>query len=261
MEEGTQEVQNTENKGASLSDVVQSDAHAHVEQVKEEFLRDEPKQEEVKQESVLPDKFKSVDDLVKAYSELEKRIGEKPVEETKAEEKTDEPVHQTIPGVNDSDLTRYDSEFNENGKLSDKSYQELESAGYPKHVVDAFIEGNKARASKMTEEIGGMDKFNEMKSWAKQSMDKSEQQRINTLLSSNDEYYVKLGLNQLKSAYENKNGKDPKLVSGARPVSGPTDVFESNTQVIRAMQDPKYQTDPAYRKSVQEKLMRSKNLL
>ena len=36
-----------------------------------------------------------------------------------------------------------------------------------------------------------------------------------------------------------------------------SDIFESSAQVIEAMNDKRYQTDPAYRKAVEDKIARS----
>ena len=254
MQDNTQSNNNLD--GARISDVSPDAMPPHAQQARES-VDNTPVETP---QPVLPDKFKSVDDLLKAYNELEKKVGQK---EEVAQESTTEEVHteSIVPGVANDAFERYTHEYNVDQKLSDRSYQELESAGYPRHVVDAYIAGNKARSEALVQDIGGMDSFNEMKSWAQQNMSQDEQVRINTLLSSQDDYYVKLGLNQLRSSYEKVNGNDPKLIQGGRPSTGSTDVYQSNTEVIRDMQNPKYRDDPAFRKNVQVKLARSKNLL
>ena len=46
------------------------------------------------------------------------------------------------------------------------------------------------------------------------------------------------------------------MVTGKAP-SNSQDVFRSQAEVVRAMNDPKYENDPAYRKDIYDKLERS----
>ena len=86
----------------------------------------------------LPEKFNSVDELVKSYSELEKKLGEQsqPTEQSvdpvsKAEEKQEQPKSDLdiatkavdSAGLNMETLSE---EFAKDGKLADGSYQSLE---------------------------------------------------------------------------------------------------------------------------------------
>jgi len=52
------------------------------------------------------------------------------------------------------------------------------------------------------------------------------------------------------------NPKQPELFEGTSDAP-PSEAFESVRQVTDAMQDPRYDKDPAYRKKVTDKLARS----
>ena len=54
----------------------------------------------------------------------------------------------------------------------------------------------------------------------------------------------------------NFNPQQPELFEGTGDLPS-TDAFESVSQVTDAMNDPRYETDPAYRKKVTDKLARS----
>ena len=56
--------------------------------------------------------------------------------------------------------------------------------------------------------------------------------------------------------YENQNGYEGRMLTGKAPVERP-DVFRSQAEVVAAMNDPKYDSDPAYRQDVFDKLSRS----
>ena len=60
----------------------------------------------------------------------------------------------------------------------------------------------------------------------------------------------------LKSTYLENTGSEGDLLTGSS-AKETKDVFQSQAQVVEAMSDPKYDRDPAYRKSVMEKLERS----
>ena len=67
---------------------------------------------------------------------------------------------------------------------------------------------------------------------------------------------VQLAVNGLKAEYENAEGYEGRMLTGkAAKSSG--DVYRSQQEVVRAMADPKYDNDPAYRQDVYDKLERS----
>ena len=89
----------------------------------------------------LDDKFKSPEDLAKAYNELQKKQSTKT---EKAEEKTEEPS----PSSKTSEVVSKASEdFAKNGELSDKSFVELEKAGIYRDMVEAYIRGKESIAT------------------------------------------------------------------------------------------------------------------
>ena len=48
------------------------------------------------------------------------------------------------------------------------------------------------------------------------------------------------------------------MLTGKTPSSGSQSTYRSQAEVVRAMGDPRYDNDPAYRQDVMEKLERSK---
>jgi hypothetical protein len=87
----------------------------------------------------LPEKFKSPEDLAKAYSELEKRQGQQPQQaqqSTVADESARQAVEQA--GV---DFDALSDEWANNGELAPDSYDKLEKSGIPRALVDSYIEG------------------------------------------------------------------------------------------------------------------------
>ena len=58
------------------------------------------------------------------------------------------------------------------------------------------------------------------------------------------------------SKYQDASGKDGELVTGKAPRST-ADVFNSQAELVKAMEDDRYNDDPAYRQAIQQKLERS----
>ena len=68
---------------------------------------------------------------------------------------------------------------------------------------------------------------------------------------------IKLAVSGLQTEYNNANGVEGKMVTGKTAPPQPTDVYRSQAELVAAMNDPKYDNDPAYRQDVIEKLERS----
>ncbi|WMM94958.1 scaffolding protein [Pelagibacter phage HTVC168P] len=215
----------------------------------------------------LPEKFNSVDDLAKSYSELEKKLGEQS-QETKTEEvKTEQPksnnkLEIAEKAVADAglDMSSLQQEYAEKGELDAKSYEALEKAGITKQYVDNYIAGQEALANQQANEIkstvGGEETYQEMVDWASKNMTEGEKQAYNKAVNSGDMDTVKLAVNALKGQFERANGVEPKLVEGkAQPTS--EEGFQSWAQVTEAMADPRYAKDVAYQEEIKTKLANS----
>ena len=238
-----------------------------VEIKQEETTSEKPVEENVTQSKPegLPEKFNSVEDLAKSYSELEKKLGdnkEAPKEDApKTETKTTdlEIAEKAVEsaGLNMDNLA---TEYNEKGELDTKSYEALEKAGIPKDYVNQFIEGQKAiadqQATSIKDMVGGVDAYTEMSNWAAENMSEQEKTAYNTAVNSKDIETAKLAVVGLKAKFESANGNEPSLVEGKGTITG-QDGYKSWAEVTAAMGDDRYSKDPAYQAMVQEKLAKS----
>jgi hypothetical protein len=228
-----------------------------LDKVPESDLEITPKEPEADSERPewLPEKFKSAEDMAKAYSELEKKLGSK--EEPEQEDTVDQP--DDIPS--EIDFDRFNSEYNEAGQLSEESYADLEKQGLPRELVDDYIRGQEALKSAMTQtaydSVGGEDQYKSMIAWAGENLSEAQVDAFNEQINSGDQAKMTLAIQGLNAQYRSAEGSEPKLVQGdtATPAGG---VFNSSAELTQAMRDPRYKTDPAYRKMVADKLNRSK---
>ena len=198
----------------------------------------------------LPEKFKNAEELSKAYTELEKQFSGRQKEETKPEE------------VQQKGLEKFYAEFAEKGELSENSYAELAKQGLDKGLVDSYIEGQKLVAETNTKNIqsvaGGSEKYQELVNWASKNLSKAEQDVFNNMVDSGDVEQAKFAVQGLMTkAGTTYNPNQPELFEGTSDVTSP-DAYQSVSQVTDAMNDPRYDKDPAYRREVEQKIARSK---
>ena len=227
-------------------------------------------------EDLIAGKFKSQEDLVKAYKELEGKLGapkedpeEKPTENPEEKPKTDiEKEAENVLKVAGLDMSEFRDEFSKDGKLSEESYTKLAEKGFDKPLVDTYIKGlqsstTEAKAlvdqeiTKIQESVGGEEAFNAIRTWAESNLSEEDAKAYNTAVDSGSPELARMAVENLKYRYEQAVGKDPQLLKGGLKTP-PADVFESTAQVVEAMRDPRYGKDPAYTKAVAEKLGRSK---
>ena len=222
----------------------------------------------------LPEKFKSAEDLAKAYSELEKKLGTKPepVEEPQTEEKASEdtseeedqtPEDQAREATEKAGLNfdKLSEKYWNQGALDDADYKALEKSGIPKAVVDQFIAGQEAilntTKTQVLSTVGGEESYNEMTEWAADNFSKEEINAYNEAVNSGSLDMAMMAVKGLKARYEAEIGFEPKReIRGATAKAG-SSVYRSVAELESDMRDPRYKNDPAYRKDVERKLSRS----
>lgn len=211
----------------------------------------------------LPEKFKSPEDMAKAYSELEAKLGQaKPVDPPAADPAATPPADPEAALADKGlDLQDFSTEFAQKGELSAESYEKLSKAGYTRQIVDQYIEGQRAVAARfetdIMSEVGGAEKYSEITTWAKANLTPTEIAAYNTAVSSGNADQAKLAALGLGAKFEKANGSDPQRLLGGQSSGSTGDVFESMAQVTAAMKDPLYKNDPAFRAKIQAKLSRS----
>ena len=212
----------------------------------------------------LPDKFKSPEDLVESYRQLEQRLGRQGQQEPGETELPDE-YQDAEQGLQEAeqvvenaglDFQVLADEYAENGELSAEAYEALSESGIPQQIVDQFIEGQEAKVQLMQSQaynlVGGERQYNEMVNWASNNLSEQEIEAFNNNLSTQDAAQVNFAIKGLYTQYAMSQGVAPNLVQGqgqARPGG-----FQSVAQLKEAMKDTRYKSDPAYRNEVMQKL-------
>ena len=218
----------------------------------------------------LPEKFKSPAEMARAYAELEKKLssGGKGAEEATADQPdADAEVAAAEEATKKAglDLDAVSAEFNANQGLSAETYDKLAKAGYPREMVDIYIEGLMARSSAVAAEAyavaGSQEDYGKMIDWAIDNLDDSEQQAFDAAINSNNKAYALMAIKGLKArmdaAVAASSSEEPsEQISRGGKVSG--NVYESTDDYMEDVNDPRYETNETFRSQVMAKLGRSK---
>ena len=222
------------------------------------------------QDKRLAGKYENAQELEKAYIELEKKIGEKDATESstnteeKAEETTEEKADdEEAVSVLDKLLYERDAGFSDEtltelaktnpGELAKLHLryraQQLQQEEAAKGLSDSDIAELKGL-------VGGEQDYQGLISWAETSLTKDEQDMYDTVMDRGDKLACYFAVQALMARYKDAVGTDGRLIQGKPPSSG-GNTFRSQAELVKAMSDPRYERDPAYRIDIQEKLKRS----
>lgn len=102
-------------------------------------------------------------------------------------------------------------------------------------------------------QAGGQEKLQSLLGWASQNLGQDRIDAFNQSLEGADLGTILAQVKGIQYDYMMATGYEPKLTGGRAPTN---DVrgFASEAQVIAAMQDPRYGNDPAYIKEVEQRI-------
>ena len=225
-------------------------------------------------------KFRTQEDLLKAYQELQTKLGsnEKTEEGEEAtaeadETPTDEAAEEEEPADETVDyMFELNKEFEEKGQLSEEAIDKL-SAMDTKDLIASYMKyqaksSEQARAGLQNQEainaiknsVGGDEAYGEMINWAAQNLPQEEINDYNSITNSGNPTAIKFAVESLANRYRNSEGYEAPLVTG-RKADSSVKPYRSQAELARDIGNPLYSTDPAFRQDVEDRLARSTDLL
>ena len=222
---------------------------------------------------LIAGKFKSQDELLKAYEELQKKLssGEKEEESTSEETEPESSTEEEVEELTDAQfaLSKASEVYAKDGKLDEASIEELSKMD-SKELIQAYVQyysKNQAAAQQQAVDtgsiyssVGGEEAYTEMIGWAADNLSSEEIASYNEVTNSGNTAAIKFAVEALSNRYKAAEGSEAPLVTG-RKAAPAKDRFRSHAELSRAISDPRYQSDPAYRQDVEAKLSRSTDLL
>jgi len=227
------------------------------------------------QEGLLAGKYKNAQELEKAYVELQKKLGDnnksEDTEEVSAEDEKSEEESELSENANL--INSASEEYYSNGnKLSDetmakfsslstqdliKAYMEVQSKAGPAPEQAASAELSESDINQIKNSAGGDKAYSNIVNWAKSNLDEKQITAFDEVIETGSVQAIQLAVSGLKAEYDNANGVEGRMVTGKTAPRETGDVFRSQAELVRAMSDKRYDSDPAYRQDVIEKLERS----
>ena len=220
------------------------------------------------QENLLAGKYKSAEELEKAYKELEAKLGDK----SEQAEPEPEPEPTTLSDNANIITSASDEYYKNDGKLSSETLDKFSNMS-SQDLVNAYLEVTKSpdwqaqppseiadisesQINAVKNAAGGEAAYSNMVQWAGANLDNDSIQAFDQIINTGSIDAIKFAVKGLKSQYDAANGVEGTMVQGkAAPDRG--DVFRSQAELVAAMNDRRYDNDPAYRQDVIEKLDRS----
>ena len=228
---------------------------------------------------LIAGKFKSQDDLIKAYQELQKKMGsESPSEdEEDGEENNDEreeeaPEEEVEISENVKTFTEIATRFDAEGGLTEDDMTTLSQMD-SKQLIETYFKYHAVQTAKVTQDqataaqlktirdsVGGDEAYGEMIQWAGQNLNPEEIESFNSVANSNNAAALSFAVEALSNRWKSVEGYEAPLVTGKKATSKAKS-FRSQAELARAISDPRYSQDPAYRQDVEKKLANSGDLL
>lgn len=245
-------------------------------EVEEKYRRS---QLEAEEHSQYAGKFKSAEDLEKAYLELQKKLGQKetdessPTDETESDDSEDVTQDEESPVAKRVSFLKEASEeyYSNDNQLKPETIEKLK--GMPsEELIEAYLELQKNNpvvqsqplsdeaAKDIVASVGGQEAYNDTLAWAADNLKPEEVAAYDNVVNSGNKDAIFFAVQALNQRYKDSVGFEGQRISGKAPkatVKG----FRSNAELAAAISDRRYRTDPAYRFDVEQKLASSGDLL
>ena len=174
---------------------------------------------------LLAGKFKDSSSLEQAYLELQRKLGE----------------------PKDDAVSR-----DEEGEQAEAP-EEVEETSEDSEEAEGLTE---AQAQELFKMVGGEKAYQSMIQWAGQNLSQEEISMYDSVMGKGDPNAIFFAVQALNSKYSDSVGRDGQMLSG-KSAKSEDNSFQSQAQLVEAMSDPRYDRDPAYRRSVLNKLANS----
>jgi hypothetical protein len=221
---------------------------------------------------LLAGKYRDAEELEQAYIELQKKLGSRDeADDPEIDDQVEEEEEYEVTPA-ESLIQEASAEYYANGgqisdetfaRFSEMSSQELVNA-YLRLQAEAPQQEAEVQVADLSERdvnsiqnsVGGEQAYANLVQWAAENLPDDYVQAYDNVVESGNVQAIQLAVAGLQREYENVVGYEGRVLSGKAAVGG-ADVFRSQAEVVRAMNDPRYEDDPAYRQDIFDKLERS----
>lgn len=210
------------------------------------------------EQQLLAGKYKSAEELERGYLELQKRLSSKQQDDAAEQEEETQQEEE----VEETSLYETIMESFRQGEWDQETVNKVSQMN-PIDVANMFLENQQQTPVATSEDIeqiqtsvGGQENYTSMLQWASQNLSEQEIAMYDAVMDRGDPLAMFFAAQALYGRFQDSVGVDGQLLTGSAP-RNTADVFRSQAEVVRAMSDPRYENDPAYRQDIADKLERS----
>ena len=225
------------------------------------------------QEGLLAGKYKNAEELESAYLSLQKKLGQSEPDYEESddgyaeEEEGDEEVSPYAPAT--SLINEASEEYYANdGTLSEETIQKFTEMSST-DLVNAYLEiqqnnpqaqvnyeMSEAQVNSVQNAAGGEANYQTVTDWAANNLSESEINAFDSVVDTGNVAAIGIAFQGLQAKYNDANGYEGRMLQGRQPAQT-GNVFRSQAELVAAMGDPRYETDPAYRADIIQRLDQS----
>ena len=221
---------------------------------------------------LLAGKYENAEQLEQAYLELQRKLGsddDDEVEDTTLDEDEVEYDESVVTGI-ETIQSASDEYYANEGQLSEETMEkfgEMSSRDLVEAYMaiqentdpsDSYPDISDSDLSTVYNSVGGEKEYNNLTSWAADNMDDRALDAFNSVIDQGNPVAIQLAVAGMKAEYDNQEGYEGRMLTGKAAKA--SDGFRSQAELVQAMKDPRYATDPAYQQDVYDKLERSNNV-
>jgi len=245
-------------------------------EVEEKYRRS---QLEAEEQSQYAGKFKSAEELEKAYLELQKKLGQKEPDDSSSTEETESDESETEEQETESPVAKRvsflkeasEEYYSNDNQLKPETIEKLKEMP-SEELIEAYLELQKNNpivqaqplsedaAKEIVSSVGGQEAYNDTLAWAADNLKPEEVAAYDNVINSGNKDAIFFAVQALNQRYKDSVGFEGQQISGRAPKST-VKGFRSNAELASAISDRRYRTDPAYRYDVEQKLAASGDLL
>ena len=220
---------------------------------------------------LLAGKYENAEQLEEAYLELQKKLGsnddDDKAEDTTLDEAEVEYDESVVAGI-ETIQSASDEYYSNEGQLSEETMEKFGEMS-SKDLVEAYMAIQKnsdpsdsypdlsdSDMDTVYNSVGGEKEYNNLTSWAAENMEDRALDAFNSVIDQGNPVAIQLAVAGLKAEYDNSEGYEGRMLTG-KSAPNSRDGFRSQAEVVKAMSDPRYDRDPAYRQDLYDKLERS----
>ena len=204
-------------------------------------------------------KFKSIEQLEQGYLELQSKLGNP----TSTPEPTPPQEEAGPPSVADKLAQAYQS-YNSDKNFDIKDFEDVSK----EELLKTFFENSETsgddglsenQVSEIQNRVGGSDNYTQMMAWAVDTLPPQEVEAFDKIIDSGDMTQIAMAVDAVAKRFADANGQEGSMLTGRTAPDAPRG-YRSQSELLADMNDPRYDTDPAYRNDVLMKLENSPNV-